>query len=149
MAAYQKQLAVQPATHDLLVDVQAEFQERTGEKMPFTTIVHRAALCYLDSIKGDRWLNGKEAGKAMEARHQYWLLDILGRLVPNLSDGKESLSGVSFDPTRNLAFLHLEGGEVRAFSYYGLATPPDKVAAEPEPVLTALDAARVSLAEGT
>ena len=117
----QKTVQISPHTDGLIRELAAAIEGRTGEKVSLGNLVNRAVACLKDSHDGDRWLSGVESGLVMEERHKKAVLNVLGVVVPHLTEGKVRVTGMSFDNDRELAFLHLDGGDIFQMGYQPLA----------------------------
>ena len=121
MANQQVPVQVWPHTRDLLRELAAELSAKSGEKVSMGAAVQRAAMCLQDAHNGKAWLNGEEAGAILEERHRRQVLDILGVIIPHVTEGNIRVTGMSFDDINGLAFIHFEGGDVMQMGYRTLA----------------------------
>lgn len=120
----QKTVQISPHTDGLIRELAAAIEGRTGERVSLGNLVNRAVACLKDSHAGDAWLSGEEAGRALEERHRKAILNTLGVVVPIVTKGAMKVTGMSVDTDRELAFLHLEGGDMLQLGYRALADEP-------------------------
>ena len=97
-------------THTRLEAMRAVLREMTGRPITQAETVERALQCLTDAHAGNAWLNGAEAGKVFEERHQQQVLRIVGNLLARVRPDLE-LDGVGFNPITGQAHIVIRGEE--------------------------------------
>ena len=95
-------------THTRLEAMRAVLREMTGRNISQGETVERALKCMSDAHAGNAWLDGAEAGRVFEARHQQQVTAVVGQLLAVLRPDLE-LDGVGFDALNGRAHIVIRG----------------------------------------
>ena len=96
--------------HTRLQAMRAVLREMTGRNISQGETVERALKCMADAHAGNAWLDGAEAGRVFEERHQQQILSVVGQLLARVRPDLE-LDGIGFNPLTGQAQIVLRGEE--------------------------------------
>ena len=94
--------------HTRLMAMRAVLREMTGRNISQGETVERALKCMADAHAGNAWLDGAEAGRVFEERHQQQITAVVGQLLARVRPDLE-LAGVGFDALNGRAHIAIRG----------------------------------------